>query len=117
MNADRAALIAAVVRALDDTEREYAQMPFFVRPMVRRGLEKRTGHDLAGWRALLAQLGDRPAPELDAPLAALAEHYRSAPERARRGMGARADELRAVEARSTARAAAVEALRAALTAR
>jgi len=113
MSSDRPALVAAVVRALDDTEREYAQMPFFVRPMVRRGFEKRTGHDLAGWRALLARVGDRPAPELDRPLAALAEHYRGAPERARRGMGARPDELREVEARSTARAAAVEALRAA----
>jgi hypothetical protein len=116
MSSDRPALVAAVVRALDDTEREYAQMPFFVRPMVRRGFEKRTGHDLAGWRALLARVGDRPAPELDRPLAALAEHYRGAPERARRGMGARPDELREVEARSTARAAAVEALRAAVVA-
>jgi hypothetical protein len=116
MSSERAALVAAVVAVLDDTEREYAQMPFFVRPMVRRGLAKRTGRDLAEWRAALTGLGARPAPELVAPLADLAEHYRGAPERARRGMGARPDELRAIEERSTARAAAVLALRAALLA-
>lgn len=114
MSSERQALVAAVVAALDDTEREYAQMPFFVRPMVRRGFAKRTGRDLAEWRVVLTHLGGRPAPELLAPLAALADHYRGAPERARRGMGARPDELRAIEARSAARAAAVEALRAAL---
>jgi hypothetical protein len=34
-------LFDAVHRALDETEAEYAQLPFFVRPLVRRGFEKR----------------------------------------------------------------------------
>jgi len=108
-------LIAAVQRALDATEAEYAQMPFFVRPMVRRGFAKRTGRDFAAWRALLADAARGTArPELPAALAALADHYRGAPERAKRGMGATAEQLRVVEERSRARAAAADALRAAL---
>ena len=45
--------IAAVRRALDETEAEYSQMPIVVRLMVRRGFVKRTGHDFAAWRKLL----------------------------------------------------------------
>jgi len=108
-------LIAAVDTALAETEREYAQMPFFVRPMVKRGFAKRTGRDFAAWRTLLAaaRRGERPH-ELAAALDALAEHYRGAPDRARRGMGASADQLALVEQRSRARAEAATALRAAL---
>ncbi|MEZ4399202.1 MAG: hypothetical protein R3B06_04240 [Kofleriaceae bacterium] len=111
---DRRTRVAAVRRALEETEHEYAQMPFFVRPLVKRGFEKRTGRDLASWRALVAQLDVSAPPGIDAALAALAEHYRGAPARARRGMGATAVQLREVEARAAARVAAVEALRAAL---
>ena len=39
--------IAAVRRALDETEAEYGQMPMIVRLMVRRGFVKRTGRDFA----------------------------------------------------------------------
>jgi len=79
-----ASAIAAVRRVLDETEQEYRQMPFFVRPMVRRGFAKRTGHDFASWRALLdeAVQGRSPAALVPA-LAALAEHYRGAPARAK----------------------------------
>src|SRR4051812_19779761 len=94
------ALVAAVERALDETEREYAQMPFFIRPMGRRGFVKRTGHDFAEWRALL-QARDA---KLRTALPALAEHFRGAPERARRGMGATAAQLQIVEERSRQRA-------------
>ena len=112
---DRRALVTAVQRALDDTEAEYAQLPFFVRPMVRRGFTSRTGHDLAAWRQLLAQAAaGAPPPGLAAALGALAEHYRGAPERARRGMGGSAEQLAEIERRSQARAAAAEALRAEL---
>lgn len=112
---ERRALIAAVVRAIDDTEAEYAQLPFFVRPMVKRGFVSRTGHDLDGWRRLLREAADGVvAPTLGAALAALAEHYRGAPERARRGMGGAPEQLAEVERRSAARVAAAEALRAAL---
>lgn len=104
-----------VERALDETEREYAQLPFFVRPMVRRGFAKRTGNDFAGWRALLAEArrGQR-TQVLAGALAALADHYRGAPQRARRGRGATAAQLEIVEQRSFARADAALALRAAL---
>jgi hypothetical protein len=110
-------LIAAVEAALDATEREYAQLPFFVRPMVKRGFGKRTGLDFAAWRVLLADArrGQRTT-QLIAALAALAEHYYGAPERAKRGMGATADQLVMVEQRSRARAKAALALRTALVA-
>jgi hypothetical protein len=116
MSASAAAdLFAAVEAALAETEAEYAQMPFFVRPLVRRGFAKRTGRDFAAWRALLAdgRRGQRTR-ELALALAALAEHYRGAPERAKRGMGATAAQLAIVEQRSQARAAAAAALAAAL---
>lgn len=113
---DRGALIAAVRSALEDTHAEYGRMPFFVRPMVRRGFARRTGHDLDGWRRLLldaaAERGS--SRELVAALELLAVHFDGAPARAQRGMGARPDELREVTRRSEARAAAVRALVAAL---
>jgi hypothetical protein len=108
-------LIAAVQRALDETEQEYGQMPMFVRMLVRRGFVKRTGRDFAAWRALLdAARRGTAASELRGALDALAEHYRGAPARARRGMGATPAQLEIVETRSRARADAVVALRAAL---
>jgi len=111
---ERDELIGRVRDALDSTEREYAAMPMFVRLLVRRGFVKRTGLDFAGWRAALERAATAPSGELAARLAALAEHYRGAPERARRGMGATGPQLVEVEARSRARAAAVDALRTAL---
>ncbi len=117
MDAELPRLIAAVETALDDTASEYAQMPFFVRPIVKRGFVRRTGRDFAAWRELLAGArGGLPTPQLVDALAALAEHYRGAPERAKRGMGATAAQLVIVEERSRARADAVLALRAALVA-
>ncbi len=115
--ADLSSLIRAVETVLTETEQEYAQMPFFVRPMVKRGFTKRTGRDLAAWRTLLADAhrGQRTR-ELAAALAALAEHYRGAPERAKRGMGASGEQLAIVEQRSRARAETADALRLALTA-
>jgi hypothetical protein len=112
MPIDLPALFGAVETALAETEHEYGQMPFFVRPLVKRGFVKRTGRDFAAWRALLADArrGQRTRELADA-LAALAEHYRGAPERARRGMGATPAQLEIVEQRSRARADAVTALR------
>jgi len=105
-------VLATVVRTvLEETHVEYAQMPFFVRPMVRRGFVKRTGHDLAAWARLLeAAARGEVASGLGASLARLAGHYDTAPDRAKRGMGARPEELREVERRSATRAAAVRAL-------
>lgn len=115
MAAELPHLIAAVETALAETEREYAQLPFFVRPLVKRGFATRTGRDFAAWRVLLADArrGDR-LRELTDALAALAEHYRGAPERARRGMGATSSQLAVVEERSRARADAALALHAAV---
>src|SRR5690242_5109759 len=115
MDAEIERLTAAVATALDETEREYAQLPFFVRPIVRRGFARRTGRDFAGWRVLLdaVRLGAHFQEAADA-LAALAEHYRGAPERAKRGMGATPAQLEAVARLSRARADAALALRAAL---
>ncbi|MBA3391938.1 MAG: hypothetical protein H0T89_04800 [Deltaproteobacteria bacterium] len=111
-------LIAAVQRALDETDAEYGQLPFFVRPMVRHGFVKRTGLDFARWRAVLSEVARGTIePGLPAALAALGEHYRGAPERARKGMGATAPQLAEVEARSRTRAEAVAALAAAISAR
>lgn len=101
-----ATLIAEVRKILDETEGEYAQMPFFIRPMVKRGFAKRTGHDFGAWRTLLAT----PDRSLRAALLALAEHYHGAPERARKGMGATADQMKVIETRSRERAEAVTAL-------
>jgi hypothetical protein len=107
--------ISAVRRALEETEAEYAQMPLVVRLMVRRGFVKRTGRDFDGWRKLLddARRGVI-ATVLPAALGSLAEHYRGAPGRARRGMGATPAQLAIVEERSKSRAETAEALRAAL---
>jgi hypothetical protein len=107
--------IAAVRRALDETESEYSEMPLVVRLMVRRGFVKRTGRDFAAWRKLLddARRGVISI-QLGNALGQLAEHYRGAPARARRGMGATPAQLAIIEARSQARAEAAEALRSAL---
>ena len=108
-------LVAAVETALAETEAEYAQMPFFVRPLVRRGFAKRTGRGFVAWRALLAdgRRGQRTR-ELAEALAALAEHYRGAPERAKRAMRATPEQLAVIEQRSRARAYAAVALASAL---
>lgn len=115
--AELAELIRAVDTALADTERECEQLPFFVRPIVRRGFSKRTGRDIAGWRALLSQArrGEHSRALVDG-LPALAEHYRGALERAKRGMGATSAQLALIEQRSRERAAAVDALHTALAA-
>ena len=107
--------IAAVRRALEETEAEYSQMPLVVRLMVRRGFVKRTGRDFVAWKKLLDDAARGVfAPALGTALGSLADHYRGAPARARRGMGATPAQLAVVEERSKSRAEAAEALRAAL---
>ncbi len=106
-----ASLVAAVQTCLDETEAEYGQMPLLVRLMVKRGFVKRSGHDFARWRELLAAATRGTLePGLASALAQLADHYRGAPARARRGMGATGPQLAIVEARSRARVEAVVAL-------
>ncbi len=108
-----ATLTAEVRKILAETEAEYAQMPFFIRPMIKRGFAKRTGMDLAGWRVRLETVKS-PDASLRKALLALAEHYRGAPERARKGMGATAEQLAEIEVRSRKRAETVTALALAL---
>ncbi len=104
-------LAAAVIRALDDSEAELREMPFFVRPLVRRGLASRTGRSFDDWRRALTA----PAPDLLDGLARLADHFRTAPERARRGPAGRSTEaMQVIQARADAREGAVRALIASL---
>lgn len=110
---DIATLTAQVRKILAETEAEYAQMPFFIRPMIKRGFAKRTGLDFAGWRIRLETVKS-PDAALRKSLLALAEHYRGAPERAKKGMGATAEQLVEIEVRSRKRAETVTALALAL---
>ena len=110
---DLAALAGAVADAVRAMDAEYAQMPFFVRPLVRSGFVRRTGRDAAAWRDALRT----PTPLMIIDLERLAAHFRGAPARAQRGMGARPDELVEVERRANERAATVDRLVAALRAR
>jgi hypothetical protein len=110
---------------VDQTGAEFGQMPFFVRPMIRRGFAKRTGMDLAAWATVAAELATAPSeeslrqlvrqrPGLLSALQALAEHYRTAPERAARAMSGAG--LEGVRQRSAERERQVRALAAALQA-
>jgi hypothetical protein len=110
---DLATMTTAVRKILAETEAEYAQMPFFIRPMIKRGFAKRTGLDFAGWRIRLETVKP-PDAALRKSLLALADHYRGAPERARKGMGATAEQLIEIEIRSRKRAETVTALALAL---
>lgn len=108
--------------ALEGTEADFASMPFFVRPMVRGGFARRTGMGIEEWRRLAELLiaevrsGADPAhvrerhPVLRTQLARLAESYRTAPERAARGMGGKREALQSVTDTARQREAAVRAL-------
>ncbi len=122
MNPDPATLVAALRDTLEDTERDFSSMPFFVRPMVRRGFASRTGRSLEEWQQLASTLVSRvepdtgPAlvreqhPRLREHLEQLAENYRTAPERASKGMGALAGTLERVQETSRRREESVRAL-------
>ncbi|MCK6552017.1 hypothetical protein L6R52_39665 [Myxococcota bacterium] len=112
---DPSALAAAVLRAVEETERDLERMPFFVRPMVRAGFNRRTGLNVDEWRASLGGVRADDAPDrlrrdLKPALLRLREHFRTAPERARRGMGNDPRAIAEVTNRSRLRAEAVEAL-------
>ena len=110
---DLPTLTSEVRKILAETEAEYAQMPFFIRPMIKRGFAKRTGLDFNGWRIRLESVKS-PDPALRKALLALANHYRGAPERAKKGMGATPDQLAEIEVRSRKRAETVTTLALAL---
>lgn len=117
-DADPVALIAAVRAAIDEAERELAEMPFFVRPLVRRGFASRTGRSYDDWRKALDRVTalGRAARDVAADLDRLADNFRTAPQRATRGpAGSSPDAMRMIEARSHAREQAVRALHAWLT--
>ncbi|QRK05672.1 hypothetical protein JQX13_36815 [Archangium violaceum] len=121
MNSDPVTLVAALRNTLEDTERDFSSMPFFVRPMVRRGFASRTGQGLDEWQRLAMALASEvksdtePArvrerhPRLREQLVQLAENYRTAPERASKGMGALAGTLQRVQEASRRREEAIRA--------
>ena len=111
--ADIVTAAAAVKAAIDATEVDWAELPFFVRPLVKRGFRQRTGRDVAGWRTLLDATARGPIPaELPSALDALIDHWRTAPERARKGMAGSPAQLAMITARLAPRIAAAIALRA-----
>ncbi|WP_375773073.1 hypothetical protein NR798_20005 [Archangium gephyra] len=122
MTQDPVTLVAALRNTLEDTGRDFSSMPFFVRPMVRGGFAKRTGQSLEEWQrlasALLAEVkpDTEPArvrerhPRLREQLQQLAENYRTAPERASKGMGALAGTVQRIQESSRRREEAIRAL-------
>jgi hypothetical protein len=114
---DPDALAQAVRAAVDAAEGDLARMPFFVRPMARRGFVSRTGLTHDAWRQRLGEVraSDTPASVrarwqgLAGDLARLVEDFRTAPERAAKGM----DDpvvLGQVRERASQRVAVVQAL-------
>ncbi|MBT8492861.1 MAG: hypothetical protein KJO07_07350 [Deltaproteobacteria bacterium] len=104
--------LRGVRKAIESTIRDYRSMPFFVRPMVKRGFTRRTGRSLDDWlehiaRAIVAIERGDDVPHLGPELARLADNYRTAPERAKRGM--RGQALETMKRRSLERAETVEA--------
>lgn len=82
-----------LLRVIDATIADFSSMPFFVRPMVKAGMRKRTGRSVDEWRVLAQRIATTSAsallaahPDLVASLDRLADHYRTAPERAARAM-------------------------------
>lgn len=78
-----------------DTAADFKSMPFFVRPMVKAGLRKRTGKTIDEWKQVAAELADTTLtmaqfvsayPGLVASLERLADNYHTAPERAGKAM-------------------------------
>ena len=95
------ALAEQLLEVIEDSIADLDRMPFFVRPMVKRGYKKRTNRSMDQWlqtaRGLMARL-ERGGEEitqagvwgsdtsLSLDLAALIENYRTTPARAARGM-------------------------------
>ena len=121
--ADTAALAEQLVEVISSTEEEFTRMPIFVRPLLRRGINKRTGRTIDDWKKLAKELhrellcapdvGDaalalRDHPNLITGLERLADNYRTAPQRAARAMKGAA--LEAVTEAATRREAVVRSL-------
>jgi hypothetical protein len=116
---DGARLAAAAHAAVDDSEHDLDQMPFFIRPLARRSFAKRTGLSRDEWRERIdtVRTGDTPAaararwPDAVEALTRLAEDFRTAPARAKEKMPDNVEALRAITASAAGRTAAVLALR------
>lgn len=114
--------LSRLVRAIEDTEKDIEGMPFFVRPMAKKGFASRTGRSLEEWlRAArdlesqekggksLAEL-EQAAPDLRSMLETLADNYATAPERAAKTMGRVPSILEKVKKNSAEREEAVRAV-------
>lgn len=121
-NAER--LLRGLRDAAAQTRMDRDRMPFFVRPMAKRGFARRTGRSTEEWEELATDLIGRVQaaraeitratflavePRLEERLQSLIEHYRTAPERAAAFMR---DEsaMAVVKERSRARETAVREL-------
>lgn len=109
---EAAALTRELGREVAEARGDLGRMPFFVRPMVKRGFRKRTGKTMQEWESLCAavagelEAGDAAAVKrrrLVPDLERLRENFRTAPERAERGMGSDAAAMAAVRERSSRR--------------
>ena len=116
---DGKALAVAAHAAVDDSEHDLDQMPFFIRPLARRSFAKRTGMSRDEWREKIDTIhaGDTPAaartrwPDAVDALTRLAEDFRTAPVRAKEKMPDNVEALRVITASAASRTAAVLALR------
>lgn len=85
-----------LIEILKDTKDDIDQMPIFVRPMAKRGYQKRTGMSLGQWERFAEDLqrrlnGDRYRAKTIRPdtisfLERLIDNYKTAPQRAARFM-------------------------------
>ena len=110
--------LRGVRKALESTARDFASVPFFVRPMVKRGFSRRTGMSLESWighigEAIAVVEGGGDPARFIADLERLAENFRTAPERASRAMKGAPIETITKHARDRQQVvgAAIEALR------
>jgi len=107
--------LQAVRDALLGLQADMKRMPFFVRPMAQKGIERRTGRSIQAWLRLVAEVTSTANqgasgvvaqwPRLPADLERLADNFRTAPERASRMMGGAA--MKKLERDSADRARAV----------
>ena len=119
---DAATALRKFRQAAQDTQDDFAKMPFFVRPMVRRILLSRTGLNEQDWLALAQELerkldqGESMAditsstPGLRNQLESLSRYHTESPARAAKSMGRIPSILEKVKRAAAERESAVQAV-------